>query len=103
MSSSLSKVTGSSISLSPAGGGGAASFVDQAVGAVYTGEVGLVFSGILAALFLWVLLSARASRSSRRASGRSTPRNGKGAGKVDLPALRRARMTGDKPNLDDFS
>ena len=104
MASSLSQLTGGGTSAAP-GGAGAIS-LDGAMGQVYTGEVGLILCGIAVVFFLYVAAGGRGAgggvpRSDARP--RSGPEIRRGRGRVDVSALRRARMASPDPEVDPYS
>tara|TARA_B100002003_G_scaffold221101_1_gene223877 strand:+ start:222 stop:581 length:360 start_codon:yes stop_codon:yes gene_type:complete len=104
VASSLSQLTGGGTSAAP-GGAGAIS-LDGAMGQVYTGEVGLILCGIAVVFFLYVAAGGRGAgggvpRSDVRP--RSGPEIRRGRGRVDVSALRRARMASPDPEVDPYS
>ncbi|WP_339947164.1 hypothetical protein [uncultured Albimonas sp.] len=98
MASSLSQLTGGGVRAAPGGGGG--SFLDGAMATVYTGEVGLILSGIAVVFCLYVMVSGRGATS--RGAARRAPELQRRR-KLDVAKLRRARMSSPDPDLDHFS
>ncbi|MDF2233246.1 hypothetical protein P2H44_11850 [Albimonas sp. CAU 1670] len=89
------------MSAAPGGAGDGIPFLDGAMTYVYTGEVGLIFSGVVVVFFVYVILNGRSTGGARRPRRRSPPIS-RGDGR-DVAALRRARMTARDPDYDEWS
>lgn len=101
MASSLSQLTGGGVSAAPGAAGGGVPFLDGAMSYVYTGEVGLIFSGVVVVFFVYVILNGRSQGGARGPRRRSPPID-RGDGR-DVAALRRARMSDRDPDYDEWS